>query len=141
MRKDNQHIEPEPAGEDSAELSAHRAYVLAVCAELADQELEIRSVCVSPVGAAVRHAEIELALADCGGCVLVRWDELNGWSWQTRNDHEQPRLGFFGGLLPSPTDLVDWLVMSIWYAVVRSPRAGVPANVANLDARLLAYHR
>jgi hypothetical protein len=108
--------QPEGSIVSCVKKQSHRAYVLAVCAELTDQRMEVRSVRVSPVTSAVRHADIDLDAPDGGGHVLLRWDELNGWSWQTRD--AQPALNYFGaGIRPTPAELVDWMAMSLWQAM------------------------
>jgi hypothetical protein len=124
----------------SAEEPAHHAYVTAVVAEITSQGMDVMSVHVS-AAAAVRHADVELTAPDLVGCVLLRWDELNGWSWQTRNHGEEPAPMFFGvSLLPAPADLANWMVMSLRYSVVTSYRDCVPFVIPDLDTRLRAYH-
>jgi hypothetical protein len=118
---------------------ALRAYVLAVGAELAGHGVDVSSLYVS-AAVAVRHADIELAVPGVAGHVLLRWDELNGWSRRTCNHGEVSAPAFFGGsVLPSPADLADWVVTSLRYPVVTSYRDD-PFAAPDLDVRLGTYH-
>jgi hypothetical protein len=112
---------------------------MAVGAALADQGVGIGSVYVSNA-VAVRHAEFELTVPGVAGRVLLRWDELNGWSRRTCNHGEESSPAFFGGgVLPSPADLTDWVVMSLRYPVVTSFRDDGPFAAPDLDVRLQTY--
>jgi hypothetical protein len=113
VRQDEEHIK---------QTTVHRDYVLAVSAELAARGVEVRSVRVS-TGAAVRHADIELVVPGGAGRVLLRWDELNGWSWQVRDLREGPSPVFCGvSVAPAPAYLADWAMMWLRCPVVTWPR-------------------
>jgi Family of unknown function (DUF6292) len=119
---------------------ALRAYVMAVGAALADRGANIRSLYVS-AAVAMRHVDIELTVPGIADRVLLRWDELNGWSRRTCNDGQESMPAFFWGrALPSPADLADWVVMSRQYPVMTSYRDDGPFTAANKDLRLQPYH-
>lgn len=106
----------------SAEEPAHHAYVTAVVAEITSQGMDVMSVRVS-AAAAVRHADVELTAPDLVGCVLLRWDELNGWSWQVRDLREGTSPVFCGAsVAPAPAYLADWAMMWLRCPVVTWPR-------------------
>ena len=119
---------------------ALRAYVMAVGAELAARGVGVASVYVSPA-VAVRYADFVLAVSGVAGRVLLRWDEVNGWSRRTCHHDEESVPAFFGGsALPAPADLADWVVTSLRYPVVTSHLDDGPFTAPDLDVRLQTYH-
>lgn len=115
----------------------HRGYVLAVAEALSLRGLAVTVALVG--GVAVWHADLKLAAADRQPVVLLRWDELNGWSCQTRAACSTPAIWFGVSAVPLPTQVASWVESVLAHPDFRPSRTRGLFVTPDLAARLGRY--
>lgn len=115
----------------------HRGYVLAVTEALSLRGLPVTAVLVG--GVAVWHADLELT-AGRQTVVLLRWDELNGWSCQTRGARPTPAIWFGVSAVPLPVQVASWVESVLAHPDFRPRRIQGLCVTPDLTARLARYH-
>lgn len=116
----------------------HRGYILAVKEALTLRGLSVTVAHVS--GVAVWHADLELATADRQTAVLLRWDELTGWSCQTRGAHPTSAIAFGVSAVPLPVQIAAWVASVLAHPTFRARRARGLFVTPDLATRLARYH-
>lgn len=115
----------------------HRGYVCAVQTDLASRGFVVTVGLIG--GVAIWHADLELRTEDRGLAVLLRWDELNGWSCQIRGAFHAPAIAFDAAVVPPPTQLADWVESVLRHPSVRPRRVAGPFVTRDLTAQLERY--
>jgi hypothetical protein len=115
----------------------HGSYILAVTEALSFRGLSVTVALVG--GVAVWYADLELATADRQTAVLLRWDELNGWSCQTRGARSAPAISFGVSAVPLPTQVASWVESILARPDFRPRRAQGLFVTPDLTARLARY--
>jgi hypothetical protein len=115
----------------------HLGYVVAVKEALILRGLSATVALVG--GVAVWHADLELATADRPTAVLLRWDELSGWSCQTRGARPTPAISFGMSAVPLPVQVASWVESVLAHPDFRPRRTHGPFLTADLTARLARY--
>lgn len=116
---------------------AHLGYVYSVKDALTGRGLSATVALIG--GVAVWHADLELSTADRQTAVLLRWDELNGWSCQTRGAVPTPVVSFGVSAVPPPAQVADWIESVLAHPDVRPRRARGPFVTPDLTAQLARY--
>lgn len=114
----------------------HRGYVLAVTEALALRGLSVAVALVG--GVAVCHADLELTAGR--QTVLLRWDELNGWSCHTRGARPAPAIWFGVSAVPLPVQVASWVESVLAHPDFRPRRAQGLFVTPDLTDRLARYH-
>lgn len=133
----NGHTDSRETGGPAHTDPPHRGYVLAVIEALCLRGLPVTVALVS--GVAVWHADLELSTADRQTAVLLRWDELNGWSCQTRGARSTPAISFGVSAVPLPVQVASWVESVLAHPDFRPRRAQGPFVTPDLTARLARY--
>jgi hypothetical protein len=115
----------------------HLGYVFAVKEALTLRGLSATVALVG--GVAVWHADLELATAGEQTAVLLRWDELSGWSCQTRGARPTPAISFGVSAVPLPVQVASWVESVLAHPEVRPRRAQGLFVTPDLTARLARY--
>ncbi|MFL6118872.1 DUF6292 family protein [Actinophytocola sp.] len=133
----NGHTVPGENGGPAHADSPHRGYILAVTEALSLRGLSVTVALVG--GVAVWHADLELATVDRQTAVLLRWDELSGWSCQTRGAQSTPAISFGVSAVPLPTQVAVWVESVLAHPEFRPRRAQGLFLTPDLTARLGRY--
>lgn len=115
----------------------HRGYILAVKEALSLHGLSATVVHIS--GVAVLHADLELTTADRQPVVL-RWDELTGWSCHTPSANLASAISFGVSAVPLPMQIASWVKSVIAHPSFRARRVQGPLITPDLTTRLARYH-
>ncbi len=133
----NDHTVSRENGGPAHDDPPHLGYVFAVQEALSLRGL---SATVSLVGGvAVWHADLELSTADQQTAMLLRWDELNGWSCQARGARPTPAISFGVSAVPIPAQVAGWVESLLANPDFRPRRTRGPFVTPDLTDRLARY--
>lgn len=117
----------------------HGPYIQAIEVELAALGVGVRSLRLHT--GPIRSADLEVVAEHRAEPILVRWDEINGWSVQTRAAATELAVFFGIAVVPPPIHLATWLYLTLQHLDVTPSRAGAPQPEPSVDIQLYAYHR
>jgi hypothetical protein len=140
-----QHTNGHPAAHENDSGTSHNSdndpphlgYVFAVKEALTTRGLPVTVALIG--GVAVWHADLELATTDRQTAVLLRWDELNGWTCQTRGALPTPEISFSVSAVPPPAQLAEWVQSVLTHPHVRPRRDRRPFVTRDLTTQLARY--
>ena len=116
----------------------HRGYISATQTALG--QIGVPARLVRSGGDAVRHADLVVNADRASEQVLLRWDEINGWSLHDRGNGS-PAIFFGVTAIPSPDELATWVLLSLRHLDVTALRTGQPFAPVDLLEQLRKYQQ
>ena len=126
-----------PTGQSDTDL--HGGYIRAVVTALTTRGVPTVSARVGHGG--MRHAQLTLTRRKRAEPMLLRWDEINGWSLHDRRPGRIPAVFFGLTAVPPPDILAAWVVLSAAQLDATVIRTGEPFAPRNIDDELRAYQQ